>query len=503
MATFTITDNPSGPNEIAPGTIDLASFSDGDTFIIADNVDTDITFEDSANSGNSFNIEFNDSLTNDIKVSIKDDLQANVTVADNVDLGDDFEFKANDAGPLNFTAGDAVNLGKKFEGPKDASTDFTAGDNLTAGEMKFGDEDDQIKIGDGGIFDNGKFELKKGDDTLDIGDTSSTLDIRGGNGNDKITLGETAGLKLNAGNGDDQIIAAIDDNGGGDYEFKGGGGDDTLSITGLTNSQAEDVVDDIRSRTSNEVYNDNGTPGNFLDDVITDDNIKGSNIDVGNAKIKKISDFEKVDFVCFAAGTLISTSNGARQIEDLVCGDRVLTMDNGYQPIRWIGGRHVTAAELVANPKLRPIRIRAGALGRKVPDTDLIVSRQHRVLVYSEIANRMLGCREILMPAVKLLAIDGIAVADDIVDVAYWHMLFENHEVIWSNGAPTESLFTGPEALKSVGPEAREEILSLFPQLADPDFQPTVARFIPSQAKRAKQLVARHQKNNKPLVILS
>ena len=221
MATFTITDNPSGPNEIAPGTIDLASFSDGDTFIIADNVDTDITFEDSANSGNSFNIEFNDSLTNDIKVSIKDDLQANVTVADNVDLGDDFEFKANDAGPLNFTAGDAVNLGKKFEGPKDASTDFTAGDNLTAGEMKFGDEDDQIKIGDGGIFDNGKFELKKGDDTLDIGDTSSTLDIRGGNGNDKITLGETAGLKLNAGNGDDQIIAAIDDSGGGGLRIQG------------------------------------------------------------------------------------------------------------------------------------------------------------------------------------------------------------------------------------------------------------------------------------------
>ena len=41
--------------------------------------------------------------------------------------------------------------------------------------------------------------------------------------------------------------------------------------------------------------------------------------------------------VCFTRGTLIKTDQGERPIEDLLAGDMVLTMDHGYQPIRWIG----------------------------------------------------------------------------------------------------------------------------------------------------------------------
>lgn len=222
----------------------------------------------------------------------------------------------------------------------------------------------------------------------------------------------------------------------------------------------------------------------------------------GTANDPELKKGEEVNCFCFAAGTLIKTGNGERRVEKLACGDYVLTLDNGYQPIRWIGGRPVTAAERAENPKLHPIRIRAGALSSQLPETDLIVSRQHRVLIRSDIANRIFGCQEVLVPAVRLLGLDGIEVADDIKDVSYWHMLFERHEVIWSNGAPTESLFTGPEALKSVDPEAREEILTLFPQLANPNFQPTAARAIPTTGKLAAQLADRHQKNNKLLISL-
>lgn len=42
-------------------------------------------------------------------------------------------------------------------------------------------------------------------------------------------------------------------------------------------------------------------------------------------------------------------------------------------------------------------------------------------------------------------------------------MLFDQHEVILSNGAGTESLFAGSEALKSVGAGTGDEILALFP----------------------------------------
>ena len=79
------------------------------------------------------------------------------------------------------------------------------------------------------------------------------------------------------------------------------------------------------------------------------------------------------DFVCFTRGTLIKTDQGERPIEELAAGDMVLTMDHGYQPIRWIG-----SSKRAATGDLAPILIRKGALGN---DRDLRVSPQHRMLL--------------------------------------------------------------------------------------------------------------------------
>ncbi|HRO15212.1 MAG TPA: Hint domain-containing protein [Paracoccus sp. (in: a-proteobacteria)] len=51
--------------------------------------------------------------------------------------------------------------------------------------------------------------------------------------------------------------------------------------------------------------------------------------------------------------------------------------------------------------------------------------------------------------------------------MTYHHILFDRHEVVLSEGAATETLFTGEQALKGVGEAARAEILTLFPELRD------------------------------------
>ena len=203
------------------------------------------------------------------------------------------------------------------------------------------------------------------------------------------------------------------------------------------------------------------------------------------------------DVLCFARGTLIQTQLGEVPIEQLEMGHRVLTMDDGYQPIRWIGRTALSRADLEANPKLKPIRIRADALGPGLPKQDLLVSPQHRVLVRSAIAHRMFDAHEVLIPANKLLTLPGIDIEWEADGVDYFHILFDAHQLVWSNGAVTESLFTGPEALKAVSPEAREEIETLFPEIARPDFVPTAVRFIPEKGKHMKTLTQRLVKNNK------
>ena len=199
-------------------------------------------------------------------------------------------------------------------------------------------------------------------------------------------------------------------------------------------------------------------------------------------------------------GTLIETLHGPLPVEDLQARDRVRTLNGTYEPIRWSGARRLTPAQLQANPKLRPILIRADTLGMGYPRQDLRVSPQHRVLVSSRIAMRMLGCKEVLIPAHKLVPLTGIEVLEDAPEgVAYWHILFDDHQIIWSNGTPSESLFTGPEALRAVSCEGREEIQTLFPKICKADFKPVSARHIPEQGKRVKKLIQRHQANNMPL----
>lgn len=205
-----------------------------------------------------------------------------------------------------------------------------------------------------------------------------------------------------------------------------------------------------------------------------------------------------VDLVpCFAAGTLIATASGERPVEQLKVGDTVLTVDHGHQTIRWIGSRHLTADELEDLPNLRPIRIEVGALGPDLPHRDLVVSPQHRCLLRSRIANRMAGAAEILVAAKHLLGTKGVSEVDPAEGVTYYHLLFDRHELVWSNGAVTESFFLGDQALNALDREARREVIQLFPEL-DRQRPPPARPFV--RGRIARKLVERARQNRKSLV---
>lgn len=382
-----------------------------------------------------------------------------------------------------------------------------------------------------------------GNDTLSGGTGNDTLN--GGSGDDTL-LGEAGNDVLDGGIGRDTYLAqqaaidvSVDDLGNGTVISDVGDTDLFSSIenfvAGETAGQADTItltttisdvglisgIDDgaTQGLTTGTFTLPNGTviafggPGQpSYDDIIAgiQDNtywaggvirITGGD-ESGQVGNISFSNFENINITvtCFTHGTMIETPDGPRAIETLRIGDLVQTMDRGAQPIRWIGMRPLGRAALSANPKLLPIRISAGALGGGLPVRDLLVSRQHRVLVRSKVAERMFGSREVLMPAVKLLPMDGIEPATDMEAVQYFHMLFDQHEIVFSNGAATESLFTGPEALKSVSAEGLEEIQALFPEICNPGFAAAPARLIPETGPRMKKLVERMQKNRRELV---
>lgn len=204
---------------------------------------------------------------------------------------------------------------------------------------------------------------------------------------------------------------------------------------------------------------------------------------------------------CFVRGTLIRTDRGEVRVEDLAPGMLVMTRDRGLRPLAWVGRRLIDAATLAARAHLRPIRIRAGALGQGLPRRDLLVSPQHRILVRSRIALRMFGAAEILVAAKQLLQIEGIDIATDLPEVEYVHFLFDRHEIVLAEGAETESLHTGPEALKSVGPAARAEIFAIFPELREGADSAERAGARPMVSGRmGRKLAVRHARKGRELL---
>jgi hypothetical protein len=170
--------------------------------------------------------------------------------------------------------------------------------------------------------------------------------------------------------------------------------------------------------------------------------------------------------ICFSRGTLVETRDGPVPVEDLSAGDEIETLDNGPRPIRWIGSRKISAPELMANPSLRPVRIGAGALGNNLPRRDLLVSQQHRVFLDDWRAQLLFGEKQVLAPAKSLVDDRNIRVDLASHDIEYFHILLDEHEIVFSEGAATESFHPGAYSLSAMDQNVRAELLNLFPELA-------------------------------------
>ncbi|WP_420860348.1 Hint domain-containing protein [Algirhabdus cladophorae] len=231
--------------------------------------------------------------------------------------------------------------------------------------------------------------------------------------------------------------------------------------------------------------------------------VYGTNGNSGNWDYFEVGiDATAFDIVCFSHGTMLSTPSGPRRIQDLTAGDLVLTARNGAQPIAWIGASTFTAAQHAACCHLRPVVISAGALGQGLPQRDLRISRQHRMVISSKIAARMFGTTDVMVPAIKLTQLPGIYLDDTCDGVTYFHILLENHDVIFAEGAPTESLFLGEQALRTLSPRNRAEIQQALTALGhhESHSQPCLS-ILPG--KRQKRLIERHHKNRQPLLVSS
>ncbi len=323
-----------------------------------------------------------------------------------------------------------------------------------------------------------------GDDSLTGGGGTDQID--GGDGADTV-YGNGSADSISGGAGDDEIYG-----GGGTDTIDGGEGDDLLTGGGWDDTfiyspgDGHDTITDFNTGNTGTLNDGDSTNNDFIDlsghyDNLSelyadqaDDGIlnqsnafdtKGRSTDYsdntqfgsGSLRMQGASadnssfTQENTGVACFTAGTAIRTPTGDRLIEDLKVGDLVTTFDNGPQPIRWIGRRELGAAELAFNPHMRPILIRRGVMGA---ERDLLVSPQHGMLMPDQTLVRA-----------KFLAEargNPVRVAHGRRQVTYIHLLFDQHQIIFAENTPSESLYPGKMALAGMSVNARLDLAGHF-----------------------------------------
>jgi len=182
---------------------------------------------------------------------------------------------------------------------------------------------------------------------------------------------------------------------------------------------------------------------------------------------------------CFVAGTTVLTPGGEVPVEQLSPGELVITKDDGAQPVRWTGRRSVHAVG-----SFSPVLLESGAIGNY---RALMVSPQHRVLINSARAELLFGDAEVLVAAGHLTNGRDIHQVEG-GTVEYVHILFDRHQIVFSEGVLTESFLPGPQTGNCYEAEVLAELVTLFPEL-DPTtglgYGPAARRVLKSFEVRA------------------
>lgn len=398
----------------------------------------------------------------------------------------DVQFSGNEAGTATNAGGSATF--SEIEAVTGSAGDDTlnaalsgAAQTLTGGDgadiIAGGSADDSLDGGsgadtiDGGAgndtilagTENDSVTGGAGDDSIEGGDGGDTLS--GGGDNDTI-LGGIGADSIDGDAGDDSLLgdAGADtiNGGSGSDTVDGGTGADTINTGDDADyilGGAGDVIDGGEGGTDD----DSLYLGRF-DYTIDFDPLNGENgtINFDDGTSLSFTNIENV-IACFTPGTLITTLKGQVPVEQIQVGQQVFTRDNGYQTVRWIGTRTLDAAELAAVPAFQPILLRAGSLAPGVPERDMMVSPQHRMLVENVATQLLLGQDEVLVKAKHLLHKAGVErVCPD--SVTYVHIMFDQHEIILADNAWTESFQPG-DMMDSDTSGMMDELLRLFPEL--------------------------------------
>jgi len=136
--------------------------------------------------------------------------------------------------------------------------------------------------------------------------------------------------------------------------------------------------------------------------------------------------------LCFVRGTRIETDQGPVEVENLRIGDLVRTQSGTYKPILWIGRRSYEKAPDASRPdNVWPVCIAPSAIGPGIPAKHVSVSQFHALFL----DGALVRAKDV---------VNGLTIAfyvpEGLNHLDYFHLEFEQHEIIYADGAAVETM---------------------------------------------------------------
>ena len=127
----------------------------------------------------------------------------------------------------------------------------------------------------------------------------------------------------------------------------------------------------------------------------------------------------------FPRHTIVETKDGRKSIETLQVGDEILTVENGWQPVRWVGTRMVEGQNEHA-----PILIEDGALGNT---GDLFLAPTCHIALRGRDVRNLIGSRFKSLPISDFTTGKNIR-SVPVTTVQYFHIGMDRPQVIYTEG---------------------------------------------------------------------
>lgn len=172
-------------------------------------------------------------------------------------------------------------------------------------------------------------------------------------------------------------------------------------------------------------------------------------------------------FAALARGALLKTDRGMVAIEDILPGDKVKTVCNGFQTVYWRGAMTLVPGAKGQDTRMgRLIRFSADSLGIGRPMPDLMLGPSARLYHRSATLQRVTGHEAAFVPAQDF--IDGVNIIEvrPQTPVQVFQLGFAGHERIAVNGVEVDSHNPGARHELGLRGEMLDLYLALFPHMS-------------------------------------